>query len=167
MRVRNIIDYLASRWVILTIISWAIIIVMASNVISFHSQNETLGNQKVELTREIEILTQKKDYIEAGREQFKFLKDKKLSIILSDLLSASNKSGAMLGETEIGELISHDNYQSLPITISVKGSYNQIGTFINLFENNLQFQISDINLSTKESKGSGIICRIKAEFIII
>ena len=166
MRIQNIINSLANRWVIFTLITWVILAVVIIFVFTNNWKSETLRNQKIELSREIEMLSEKKDYIEAGKEKLN-LEDKKLSVILSDLLSASKKSGASLGETQIAEVIEHDNYRSLPVTISIKGNYNQIGKFINLLEKNLQFQIMEVNLSTKETKGKGIICTIKAEFVII
>jgi len=166
MRIRNITDALASRWVILTIIIWVGTIMVFGFVLAYSSKNENLRNEQIELNQEIQILSEKKNYVEAGKKNFT-LEDKKLSIILADLLSAGKQSGVALGEMQIAELTEHDNYRALPITISMKGDFNQIGKFVNLVEKNLQFQILDINVSTKETKGIGIICKIRAEFLII
>ncbi len=166
MRIQNIVNALTSRWIIFTIITWSIVILAGGSVFTYHRNKAALKHQRIQLLSEIETLSKKRDNISAGKEQFNF-EDRKLSAILSDLLSASKESGACLGETEIEELVRHDNYQLLPVTITVKGDYNQIGKFVNLLEKNVRFKILEVNQSTKETKGSGIVCKIKAEFITL
>lgn len=166
MRIQNIVNHLTNRWVLFILITWSILILTAGSVFVYYFKNVTLKNQKIQLNEEIKILSEKRDCIDTEKERFN-LKDKKLSAILADLLSASKKSGARLGETGIAELIEHETYQAFPVTISIKGNYNQIGRFVNLIEKNLRFKILEVNLSIKETKGAGIISKIEAEFIIL
>lgn len=166
MRIHNIYSTLASPWVILSIVTWLILILIAGSVLTFYGKAETLKSYKNQLNLDIAVFGEKKDRIESSMSKLN-LEDKKLSAILTDLLNASKKSGARLGETSIAELSEQDDYKSLPVTISVKGNYNQIGKFINLVEKNLRFNVIEVNLSTKQTKGAGIICKIKAEFIIL
>lgn len=166
MRIHNIYSTLTNTWVILAIVTWLILILTAGSVLTFYSKAEILKSYKNQLNRDIAVLAEKKDRIESSMSKLN-LEDKKLSAILTDLLSASKKSGARLGETSIAELSEQDDYKLLPVTISVKGNYNQIGKFINLVEKNLRFNVIEVNLSTKQTKGAGIICKIKAEFIIL
>lgn len=123
-----------------------------------------MKEQVEKLSNEITLLSAKKNQIESSMDELN-MKDKKLSVILNDLLSASKKSGVLLGETSIAELNEEENFRSLPLSISVKGNYNQIGKFINLLEKNMCFRINEVKLSTKEKKVRGIVCTIKAEFI--
>lgn len=166
MRIQTIAKIITSRWIIFSVIAWATLMAIAVSVIVSYLHGESLRAQKIELTKEIEILTIKKNCIENEIQELD-LEDKKLSMILADLLSASTISGASLGETQIANVIENEQYRALPVTISIKGTYNQIGRFVNLLEKNLQFKIVDVHLSTKETKGAGIIGTIKADFVII
>ena len=123
-----------------------------------------MKEQVEKLSNEITLLSAKKNQIESSMDELN-MKDKKLSVILNDLLSARKKSGVLLGETSIAELNEEENFRSLPLSISVRGNYNQIGKSINLLEKNMCFRINEVKLSTKEKKVRGIVCTIKAEFI--
>ncbi len=166
MRIQDIISSLGNRWIIYLIATWAAILIFAILIIYYLGQNQLQQYQKVELSQAIEMLKEKKKLLDEGKKQVN-LEDAKLSMILSDILTASSKSNVSLGQTEIAEVISRENYSAQPIIITAKGDYNQIGTFVNLLEKNLRFQILDVQLSTKESKAEGIVCRIKVEFVII
>ena len=164
MRIQDLYSNITSCWVIFTIAIWLVLILTAGSVLLFYTRTESMKKQKEKLNYEIILLAAKKDRIELSMSELN-LADKKLSVILNDLLKASKKSGALLGETSIAEINEEENFKSLPLNISVKGNYNQIGKFINLLEKNMSFRIREVKLSTKEKKTKGIICTIKAEFI--
>ena len=164
MRIQDFYSNLTSRWILLTIASWLVLILVAVTILLLYTRTESMKKQKIQLNTEIAQLAEKKDRIEASMNELN-MEDKKLSAILNDLLIASKKSGALLGETSIAELNKEENFSSLPLNISVKGNYNQIGKFINLLEKNMCFRINEIKLSIKEKKIKGIVCTIKAEFI--
>ncbi len=166
MRIQNIIRSLTSRWFVFTYIMWLILLLSIFYCGMYGYKYINLKHQRIQLNNEIKMLVEKKEYVQAKKEGLN-LDDVRLSAILSDLLSVSKKSGARLGETEVSTLIERDNYKAFPVTISIKGSYNQIGRFVNLVEKNLRFEVQEVNLSTKETKGIGIVCEIKAEFIIL
>ena len=164
MRIQDFYSNLRSRWISLTIATWFVLILLAGTNFLLYSRIEAMKAQKIQLDTDIALLKEKKERIEFSMNELN-LEDKKLSAILNDLLSASKKSGALLGETSIAELNKEESFNSLPLNISVKGNYNQIGKFINLLEKNMCFRINEIKLSTKEKKIKGIVCTIKAEFI--
>jgi Tfp pilus assembly protein PilO len=164
MRIQDFYSNITSRWVILTLVTWTVLILTAGSVLLFCTKTESMKKQKEKLDYEITLLAAKKDRIESNMSELNS-EDRKLSVILNDLLKASKKSGALLGETSIAEINEEENFKSLPLSISVKGNYNQIGKFINLLEKNVCFRIREIKLSTKQKKVKGIICTIKAEFI--
>ena len=58
MRIQNIINSLANRWVIFTLITWVILAVVIIFVFTNNWKSETLRNQKIELSREIEMLSE-------------------------------------------------------------------------------------------------------------
>ena len=164
MRIQDFYSNMRSRWISLTIATWLVIMLIAGTVLLLYSRTESMKKQNIQLNTEIALLKEKKERIESSMNELN-MEDKKLSAILNDLLCASKKSGAMLGETSIAELNEEESFNSLPLNISIKGNYNQIGKFINLLEKNMCFRINEIKLSTKEKKIKGIVCTIKAEFI--
>jgi Tfp pilus assembly protein PilO len=164
MRIQDLYRNITSRWVLLIFATWLVLILTAGTILLLYAGTGSMNRQKEQLNNEIALLSAKKDRVESSMNELN-MEDKKLSAILSDLLSASKKSGALLGETSIAELSKEETFKSLPLNISVKGNYNQVGKFINILEKNMCFRINEIKLSTKEKKLKGIICTIKAEFI--
>ena len=164
MQIQDFYRNITSRWILLTLVTWVVLILTASTNLLLYSRTESMKKQNTQLNTEIALLKEKKERIESSMNELN-VEDKKLSATLNDLLSASKKSGVLLGETSIAELNEDEDFSFLPLNISVKGNYNQIGKFINLLEKNMCFRINEIKLSTKEKKVKGIICTIKAEFI--
>lgn len=166
MRIQNIPGSLTNRWILLTIVAWLIVFtIVCTNAFTYLDGKEA-NDQIKRMQREIESLNKKKRAIEQNTIELD-LSDKKLSMILSDLLQACRKSGANLAETKVGLLTENMNYECLPITVTINGDYNNIGTFVNLMEKNLRFRILEVNLSTKETESRSIVSRILAEFIVL
>jgi len=166
MHIQNIVKSLNHRWAIYTILAGLVFIVLSVTGIIYYSRTSDLEIQKLALKQEIETLKKKKIELEKAKKSLN-VEDKKLSMILTELLSASKKSGVNLGETEVGDFNDKENFRVLPITISVKGDFNQIGRFVNILEKNPRFQTKGINLSTKETKGIGIIGQIHVDYVFL
>lgn len=167
MRIQDKYRDLINIWIIFIIISLSIVIGITCVAISSYSHSIALKNQCKTLNKEIERLEENRIQVQTSKKKFN-LGDDKLSTILSTLTSASKKSKASLGEISISEEIERGDYKVLPITLAIKGNYNQIGRFINTIERkDIRFQFWEIELSTKETMGRGIICKIKGEFVIL
>jgi len=167
MRIQDKYRDLINIWIIFIIISLSIVIGITYVVISSYSHTIALKNQCKTLNKEIEGLEENRIKVEDSKKQLN-LGDERLSTILAILTSASKRSKASLGEISISEEIEREDYKVLPITLAIKGNYNQIGRFINTIERkDIRFQFWEIELSTKETMGRGIICKIKGEFVIL
>jgi Tfp pilus assembly protein PilO len=166
MHVQIIAKSLKSNWTIFAILIGLAIIIVSITGIMYYEKDVDLNNQQAVLKQEIEILKITQTELETVKKYLK-IEDKKLSLVLTELLSAAKKSGVNLGETEIGDIGDKDNFRVMPVMISVKGDFNQIGRFINILEKNPRFQTKEIDMSTKETKGIGIISRIRADYILL
>lgn len=167
MRIQNKLKSLINKWVILVAVSWLGIIILAINVLAVYSENQNLGNYCKSLANEIKRLEKNRAQLMMNKQMLG-LEEERLSTILAGLTAASKRSKVSLGEISVREESEREGYKILPITLSVKGNYNQIGKFINIIEREeMRLQFWDVRLSTKETKGRGIICTMKGEFIIL
>jgi Tfp pilus assembly protein PilO len=166
MRIQDIFGSLANRWIAVTIIVWVITLAIATSNGWFYFETKLLCAKIDHTKHEIEVLSEKKRLLNQERVELE-IEDKKLSMILTDLLTACKKSGVYLGETKVAHATEHEDYASLPITISIKGSYNQIGKFLNLIEKTLRFKVLEVGLSTKETKSQTIVGKIFVEFMVL
>jgi Tfp pilus assembly protein PilO len=117
------------------------------------------------LNREITMLETRQKEIESKKMVLN-ITDEKLSLILAGLMKAGKKANLMLGEISIAEEKEREGYRVLPVTVVIKGNYNQIGRFINILEREEQrLQFQAIDLSTRETSGTAIIAKLKADFI--
>lgn len=167
MRIQNKLETLINKWVILVVVSWLVIIILAIIVLTSYFKNQSFSTHCKKLDNEIEMLEKNRAQLTHDKQMLD-LGDERLSTILASLTAASKKSKASLGEISVSEEVEREGYKVLPITLSIKGSYNQIGKFINIIEREeIRMQFWDVQLSTKETKGRGVICTMKGEFIIL
>jgi Tfp pilus assembly protein PilO len=161
MRIQDIFGSLSSRWVIFTLVTWLAVSAVTVLNAAFYYRTQFLREQVTQVQREIDILSKKK----AVWEQH--MVDKRLSMILADLLSASKQSGVHLTETKVALLDEQKNYAALPIEVKIMGTFNQIGIFVNSIEKNPRFRILEINLSTKGTEAKAIVGKVVTEFIVL
>ncbi len=167
MRVQDKFRALISPLTIFVLFIWLITCILLYNAFLIYIKNKTYIIQCQELQSKLNILQEKSKQLKNKEISFN-LKDERLSAILSLLVSASKKSDAQIGEVNIGTEMENMDNKVLPLIIVVKGTYNQIGRFINNIEReDPRLQFNDIELSTKETNGLGIICKLKGYFIIL
>ena len=167
MRIQIKLGTLINKWVTLVVVSWLVIIILAIVVLTSYFKNQSLSTHCKKLDNEIEMLKENRAQLAHDKQALDF-GDERLSTVLASLTAASKKSKASLGEISVSEEVEREGYKVLPITLSIKGSYNQIGKFINIIEREeIRMQFWDVRLSTKETKGRGIVCTMRGEFIIL
>jgi hypothetical protein len=166
MRVHLDLKNLTNRWIVLTIAVWSILALLAVVITMVVFKTSDLHSAEDLLERDIHSLTVARERIEQEKTRVGF-DDKKISEILTELVTSSKRAGVRLGETELGDVESRGTHIVIPVTVSIKGNYNQIGMFVNILEHNLRFKIMEVSLSTKETKGSGILTKLHAEYVIL
>jgi Tfp pilus assembly protein PilO len=166
MRIQDIFGSLSSRWVIFTLVTWLAVSAVTVLNAAFYYRTQFLREQVTQVQREIDILSKKKAVWEQHKVEVDMV-DKRLSMILADLLSASKQSGVHLTETKVALLDEQKNYAALPIEVKIMGTFNQIGIFVNSIEKNPRFRILEINLSTKGTEAKAIVGKVVTEFIVL
>jgi Tfp pilus assembly protein PilO len=125
-----------------------------------------IQDEHISLKQQIEILTKKRSFLESDSIEMQ-VEDIRLTMILVDLLEARKQSNIHLMEASVSDEVLSETYARMPLTVTLRGTYNQIGMFVNALEKKPRFKIIEVNLSTKQKKRSGIIGEIKADFIRI
>lgn len=164
MRFQAVYHTVKNRWVIMIICLWTLIAAVAVSSLVLWVKSLAMQDEQITLAQYIEKLEKKKQFFEnhPGNLQSD---DVRLTAILTDLMEAREKSRIQLLETSISEEMTLETHTVISVTISVRGTYNQIGMFVNLLEKNQHFKVVDLNMSTKQKERSGIIGKINAEFI--
>ena len=165
MRISDKLRIITKPWVIAVFLIWS-----ASGFLSWfaaagHIRNIAKEKECTKIRSEITRLTELKVKLTVHQAQFT-IEDERISAILNGFMSAGKKTNIGIGEIKIGEESERDGYKSLPVTVTIHGDYNQIGHFINTIEREQgRYLIQGIELSTKETKGAGIIGKIIGEYI--
>jgi len=150
---------------IITAIIWLITVMLLLTAVQTITNNRAYHNRINGLNREITMLEARQKEIESKKILLN-ITDEKLSLILADLMKAGKKANLMLGEISIAEEKEREGYRVLPVTVVIKGNYNQIVRFINILEREEQrLQFQTIDFSTRETAGTAIIAKLKADFI--
>ncbi|OPX18416.1 hypothetical protein BXT86_01275 [candidate division WOR-3 bacterium 4484_100] len=145
-------------------VPWFLIVILLYLAVFTCSHNRSLRLRIRRLKQEISELEKISSQVEVSRKVLSS-PDERLSAILNTLNTAGKWAGIGLGEVGIGDELERDGYYVLPISLVIKGNYNQIGRFINWIErcdNRIQF--TQIRLETKAGR---IVCELKGEFIIL
>lgn len=167
MRFQNKLGPLKNTWTLITVFSWLVAVGFIYWAARAYFYNIELQEQIHQMDQEIETMKRNLDNLEKTKHILS-TGDEKLSAILANLTAASQESKVSLGEISIGEELPRESYRVLPITVQIMGTYNQIGNFINIIDRGDQrFQFWDLRLSTKDTKGKGIICKMSGEFIVL
>ena len=164
MRVQDIGRILTKRWQILTVLLWVLMIAAGLVVFAVWNRTARINQNILAIQAEIAELEIRQQMIEQNQSEVQF-EDKQLSALLSDLFGACKASQTRLGETAVLDPKDGEGYESIPISVSVRGTYNQIGRFVNRLEKANRFRIKELNLSSKDHKGLGILGKLKAEYI--
>lgn len=165
MRFPDQFRHLIKPGIIITAVIWVIAALLLITAVQAIATNRAYHNRITALNREITMLEARQKEINSQKQVLN-ITDEKLSLILASLMKAGKKTNLQLGEISIAEEKERDGYRVLPVTVVLKGNYNQIGRFINILEREeprMQFQA--IDLSTHETSGTAIIAKIKADFI--
>lgn len=167
MRIHDKLRALINPWFLFTISIWMVVLGMACAALAGYTKNLFYKSQMQELISQFNVLQVKNEQLRNSKFVLN-IDDEHLSTILSILIKTSREAKVGLGEISIGTEIMYGGNNALPLTISIKGSYNQIGRFINYLEReDVRFQFTEIELSTKETQGLGIIGKIRGYFIIL
>jgi|YelNatPaOPRAMG01_1025707.scaffolds.fasta_scaffold07014_2 Tfp pilus assembly protein PilO len=136
-------------------------------IVSSYSYNLEYHDQLRALVKQKSILQERQKKIEEQKVILN-IKEANLSKILGLLIKSSKNSGALLGTISVGHRMEYRDAMAIPLTITVKGNYNQIARLVNILEReDIRFQLIEISLSTKETKGMGIIGRLKGYFALL
>ncbi len=167
MRIQNKIGALITFKFLIPFFIFLILLGVIFGIISSYSYNLEYRDQLRALVKEKSILQERQKKIEEQKVILN-IKEDNLSRILGLLIRSSKNSGALLGEISLGQRMEYRNTMAIPLTITIKGNYNQIARLVNNLEReDIRFQLTEISLSTKETKGIGIIGRLKGYFSLL
>lgn len=167
MRIQDKFGALINPWIVFVLSVWLANITLIYAVITGNIKDKIYETQYQELNCQFNTLQEKLKQLK-DRKVIMKIDDERLSTLLSLLVKASSKSDAGLGEISIGTVAEYEGNKALPVAITIKGNFNQIGRFINNLEaEDARFQFCEMELSTKETKGAGIMCKLKGYFIIL
>lgn len=151
--------------VLVAIVVWLVAIVLFGT--AGHRLIRHIGNQSriTALTSEIMAMAARQEALNIRKDSLK-ISDDRLSPLLAGLMRAGRKARLQLGEISIGEEKPRDGFRIIPLTLTMKGTYNQIGRFVNYVEREeIRLQFQAVDLAIDDKTGTGIIAKLKAEFI--